>query len=57
MNNIVEPKEKKNSGLVLFLKVHVMPILNTPLRGRAWHWIISVVALGMVVVVFYYYLS
>lgn len=57
MNNLVEQKEKKSSGLALFLKVHVMPTLNTPLKGKAWHWVVPVIALGMVVVVFYYYLS
>jgi len=48
-----EPFKKK--GVALYLKVHVMPKLNMPLRGKAWHWIVPLVLLALTVVAFFYF--
>ena len=47
----------KQKGVRLYLRVHVMPKLNMPLRGKAWQWIVPVAALGLVVVALIYYFS
>ena len=45
----------KAGGVALYLKVHVMPKLNMPLRGKAWHWIVPIVLLALVVISFFYF--
>lgn len=50
-----QSQKKKPKGLGLYLKVHVMPQLNKPLHGKAWHWILPVVLIGFSIVVLFYF--
>lgn len=50
-------KETGPEGVRLYLRIHVMPKLNMPLRGKAWHWIVPVVFLAMLVFAGFYYLA
>jgi hypothetical protein len=43
----------KNIGL--YLKIHIMPTLNRPLKGKPWHWIVPFIAAGILIVVFVYF--
>jgi len=45
----------KEKGVRLYLKVHVMPKLNTPLKGKAWHWIVPVVVVALGVFAYFYF--
>ncbi|MBN2884575.1 hypothetical protein JXE04_01475 [Patescibacteria group bacterium] len=47
----------KTGSVGLYLKVHVMPKLNMPLRGKPWHWIMPVVLLALSVVAFFYFFA
>jgi len=47
--------KNKSKGLGLYLKVHVMPQLNKPLHGKAWHWILPVTLLGFLIVALFYF--
>ena len=47
----------KGKGVRLYLKVHVMPKLNKPLKGRAWHWIVPVVVIGLGIVACFYFFA
>ena len=61
MNN----KNQKNNkidlaganGVRLYLKVHIMPTLNTPLRGPVWQWVSPFVAAAILVVAVFYFLA
>lgn len=44
-------------GVRLYLRVHVMPKLNMPLRGKAWHWIVPILILAILVFAGFYYLA
>ncbi|PKM87956.1 hypothetical protein CVU83_02355 [Candidatus Falkowbacteria bacterium HGW-Falkowbacteria-2] len=44
-------------GVRLYLRVHVMPKLNMPLKGKAWHWIVPIVVLAVLVFAGFYYLA
>jgi len=44
-------------GLRLYLRVHVMPKLNMPLRGKPWQWIIPMVALAFLIFAAFYFLA
>ncbi|NCB20448.1 MAG: hypothetical protein EOM88_00790 [Clostridia bacterium] len=50
--------ETKNHSIAknfsLYLKVHIMPTLNKPLCGKAWHWIVPVVVAGFLIVLSVY---
>ncbi|MDP3837127.1 MAG: hypothetical protein Q8Q67_03435 [bacterium] len=50
-------KETGPEGVRLYLRIHVMPKLNMPLRGKAWHWVVPVVFLAMLVFAGFYYLA
>lgn len=50
-------KETGPEGVRLYLRVHVMPKLNMPLRGKAWHWVVPIVLLAILVFAGFYYLS
>lgn len=50
-------KSEDESGINLYLKVHVMPILNKPLRGKPWHWIAPFVLAGIIIVALLYFLG
>lgn len=50
-----QSQTKKQKGLGLYLKVHVMPQFNRPLHGKAWHWILPVVLAGFLIVVLFYF--
>ncbi len=45
------------TGVRLYLRVHVMPKLNMPLRGKAWHWIAPFVAAAILIVAIFYFLA
>lgn len=60
MNNNQKTKTKDLSGMSgvsLYLRVHVMPKLNMPLRGRAWQWISPFAAAAVLIVAIFYFLS
>lgn len=44
-------------GVKLYLRVHVMPKLNMPLKGRPWQWIIPAILMALLVVVALYYFA
>lgn len=50
--------ENKNHSIAknfsLYLKVHIMPTLNTPLKGKAWHWVAPIVVVGCLIILFFY---
>lgn len=55
-NNVSDQKNNSVAkNFSLYLKVHIMPKLNTPLGGKAWHWIAPFVALGALIVAFVYF--
>jgi hypothetical protein len=41
----------------LYLRVHIMPKLNMPLRGKAWQWISPFVAAAILIVAIFYFFS
>jgi hypothetical protein len=41
----------------LYLKIHIMPTLNQPLKGKPWHWIVPFVAAGILIVALVYFLG
>lgn len=47
----------KKTGVRIYLRVHVMPKLNKPLRGRAWQWIAPIAAAGILIVAAFYFLA
>lgn len=51
--------DQKNNSVAksfsLYLKVHIMPKLNAPLGGKAWHWIVPFVAAGALIVALVYF--
>jgi hypothetical protein len=47
----------KTGGVGLYLKVHVMPKLNMPLRGKPWHWIVPIVLFALFVFAFFYFFT
>lgn len=54
--NISDTKNKSlANNFSLYLKVHVMPTLNKPLKGKAWHWITPLALVGILIIVFVYY--
>lgn len=59
-----EPKKKlDNSKLTgdkkisLYLKVHIMPILNRPLAGNPWYWITPFILAGVLIIALVYFLG
>jgi hypothetical protein len=59
--NMNQKSNQKNlsgiAGVSLYLRVHVMPKLNMPLRGRAWQWISPFAAAAVLIVAIFYFLS
>jgi hypothetical protein len=55
--NKIPNNPSKGKGVRLYLKVHVMPKLNMPLKGKAWHWIVPVVVIALGVVAFFYFFA
>lgn len=47
----------KEKGVRLYLKVHVMPKLNTPLKGKSWQWIAPLVLIALGVFAFFYFFA
>lgn len=55
-NNISGQKNNSvTKSISLYLKVHIMPKLNTPLGGKAWHWIVPFVSAGALIVALVYF--
>ncbi|MDD2681298.1 MAG: hypothetical protein PHE20_04385 [Patescibacteria group bacterium] len=52
-----QDNDLKKKGVRLYLKVHVMPKLNTPLKGKAWYWIVPIVAIALGVFAFFYFFA
>lgn len=57
MNQKINKKEVSTNSVRLYLRIHVMPKLNMPLRGRAWQWISPFVAAAILVVAIFYFLA
>ncbi len=57
MSQKINKKEASASGVRLYLRIHVMPKLNMPLRGRAWQWILPFAAAAVLVVAVFYFLA
>ncbi|HNU81309.1 MAG TPA: hypothetical protein PLA05_00660 [bacterium] len=56
-NQKLNKKDSTVGGVRLYLRIHVMPVLNKPLRGRAWQWISPFVALAILIVAIFYFLA
>lgn len=53
---ITEAKSQSLSkNFSLYLKVHIMPTLNKPLRGKTWHWVLPLALVGILIVVLAYF--
>jgi len=50
-------KKEADADIRLYLRVHVMPKLNMPLRGKAWQWISPFVAAAILIVSIFYFLA
>lgn len=38
-----------------YLKIHIMPTLNQPLKGKPWYWIAPFVAAGILIIALVYF--
>ncbi|MDD3285129.1 MAG: hypothetical protein PHG95_00595 [Patescibacteria group bacterium] len=50
-------KDSTAGGVRLYLRIHVMPELNRPLRGKTWQWVSPFVALAVLIVAIFYFFS
>lgn len=61
--NLTHEKKKipnnalKDKSVRLYLKVHVMPKLNMPLKGKTYYWVAPVVIIALGVVAYFYFFS